>query len=394
MKKIALCAAFIAVLLISSTATAQYRSLPVPEVSVNDLSVTFQRSLYPEYYVDVSAINDMNWVRAHDSTLTDFWRDTGPSILHDLSELSGIDWIEPKVEIYLVRFYPDVGGPDPLVIPVGGIKRGHLTQAAPTGNQMKLNLIYQLAHRMLAQADKSDDPFMRSMAGHPLMRPGIFRRDNLAMLLTLVTAQRVMGLDSTYDAYRSTFWRERTPGREILEQYLLSEWILSSSHTLSQWVIGEPYTSQLVIATRPPRRTRPTTTAPRSYIEGLPLKGRLGFSVIWNAASRLQIDKIDITRLGYASGLMEGDEIRSVDGVRVRNQKDMVERILAGLDSGGATVTVMREGQTLPVIIQPMDLLMDEMEYWEEDSLYFDIPPTLMDKPEDTTQSEGGMGPH
>ncbi|MBD3257387.1 hypothetical protein GF377_03050 [candidate division GN15 bacterium] len=356
--------------------SAQYEQLDVPAVAINNSSVTFQASLYPEHYQRESAARDMRWVARNDSAFTAFWEENGNDILQLLTRMSGIDWVEERFEMYIVRYYPAVGGPDPLVIPLGGMRRGELIRAAASGNQMKLNVIYQLAHRMLAQAEKSDDPFMRSMTGHPLMRPGAYRRDNLAMLLALVTSQQIIGLDSTYDAYQSSFWKARTPGRQVLEQYMLSEWILSPDRTLAQWVIEEPYSSRLVVATRQPRRTdNERRTGPRPYVEGLPLKGKLGFSVRWNATSKLQIDQIDYARLGYASGLQEGDVIRSVDGVRARNQRDMVQKILAGLDEGGSTVTVERDGQRESVIIQPYGMFFFQEQYWEDyDSLYFDMP--------------------
>ncbi|RKX23652.1 MAG: hypothetical protein DRP45_10005, partial [Candidatus Zixiibacteriota bacterium] len=311
------------------------------------------------------------------STLVAFWKASGDSILTLLSELSGIPWIEADFDIYVVRYYPSVGGADPLTIPLGGMRRGVLNEAAPAGNRLQLNLLYQLSHRILAQAERSEDPFERSLADHPLMQPSPFRRDNLAMLLALVVSQEMIGLDSTYDAYQSAFWQQRTPGREIFEQYLLSEWILSPEQTLANWVINEPYSSRLVTLTRAPRKARPETgVEKRQYVEGLPIKGRLGFSVRYEGSSKLIVDQIDAARLAYACGLREGDAIQRVDGRWPRNQKELVESILAGLDEEGATLTIGRDGQTESVVIQSIDLYIDdETYYWDsfEDSLYMEL---------------------
>jgi len=353
------------------------RTAPVA-VKINQSAVSFQASLYPEYYKTNSAISDLRWVRQNDSVVMAFWENFGDSILLTLSELSGLDWGEPSFEMILLRYYPSVGNADPLVVPLGGMRRGILTEACPYGNRQELNIIYQLAHRMLGQAEKSGDPFYRSMAAHPLMQPGPFRRDNLAMLLALVTAQRIIGLDSTYDAYHSAFWKQRHPGREVFEQYLLSEWILSPDHPLARWVVEEPYTSKLVSSTRPRRRQVATAdTRKRVYIEGLPIKGQLGFSVKVNEANRLVVDKIDPTRLAFACGLREGDEIRKVEAVRPRNQKALIEMILEGLDEGGATLEINRDEIVQTVLIQPLDLYGGEDPYyWEEmdDSIDFEVP--------------------
>jgi len=354
--------------------------LPIPEVSINDRAVAFQASLYPDFYKTNSVRRDMRWVKQNDSALVAFWQAKGDSTLLLLTELSGLDWVEDRFDIYVLRYYPSFGGSDPLVIPVGGKRQGVLAMAVPGGSVQQLNVIYQLSHRMLAQAERADDPFYRAMADHPLMQPGPYRRDNIALLLALVTAQQVIGLDSTFEAYQSAFWKEQAPGRRIFERYLLSEWILSADRPLAQWVIDEPYSSRLVAVTRPPRRVSSGLAArKRTYVEGLPLKGQLGFSVHVGDNNRLTVDQIDIHRLAYACGFREGDVIRSVDGKRLRTHKQLIEYLLEGLDEGGATVAILREGQDETVLIQPLDLLFEDegLFYYEgiEDTLFFERLP-------------------
>jgi hypothetical protein len=355
--------------------------LPIPEVVFNDRAATFQASLYPDFYKTNSLRSDLRWVRQHDSALIDFWHTLGDSTLWLLSQLSGLDWVEDQFDIYALRYYPSFGSSDPLAIPIGGIRKGVLAVAAPEGSVQQLNLIYQLSHRMLAQAEKSDDAYYRAMATHPLLQPTPYRRDNIALLLALVTAQQVIGLDSTFDAYQSAFWKEHTPGRTIFEQYLLSDWILTADHPLAQWIIDEPYNSRLVSVTRTPRRTRSAiSNRPRAYVEGLPLKGELGFSVRLGDNNRLTVDKIDPARLAYACGLREGDVLRSVDSRRLRTHKQMIEYVLEGLDKGGATLAVLRESEDLTVLIQPLDLFLEEDDLFyyegiEDDTMYFEMIP-------------------
>jgi len=86
-----------------------------------------------------------------------------------------------------------------------------------------------------------------------------------------------------------------------------------------------------------------------------------------NESNRLEVDKIDIERLAYACGLQAGDVIRQVNNTRPRNFKNLVEKILAGLEGDGAMLEITREGQSLGVLIQPMDIFAPEDEdlYWE-----------------------------
>ncbi len=347
----------------------------IPDVGINDRSVSLQASLYPEFYNTHSAARDIRWVARNDSQLVAFWSEKGDTILHILTELSGIEWYESEFNIYLVRYFPTLGAADPLIIPTGGLKNSSLIEAAPSGSHMVLNIVFQLSKRMLAQTVQPENSIYLRIADHPLMRPGPYRRDNLAMLLAIATSQNIIGLDSTYDAYRSAFWVAHTPGRQIFETYLLNKWVLTPDHTLADWIAGEPYGSRLVSVTRPPRTPQKTAWAKgRVFIEGLPLKGQLGFSVKVDETNHLVVDTIDIYRLAYACGLKVGDGIRSVNSQGVRTHRELVQLILEGLEHEGAILQILRDDLLESVVIQPMllldmyDSLYPGEEYFLEDS--------------------------
>jgi len=184
----------------------------------------------------------------------------------------------------------------------------------------------------------------------------------------MVTAQEVIGLDSTYSTYKSHFWQKRFPGREVFEKYLLSDWILTPGHTLADWVNEEPRNSSLIRASRPPKRVRRSSPRrPRSFVEGLPLKGQLGISVQPNSSNRLQIKIIDPLRAAFANGLRENDIILTVNGHRVRSHKQLIERIFETFNDGGATLLVMRSDETFSLPIRPIqESTYDDPFYWEE----------------------------
>ncbi len=351
----------------------------IPEVRINDHAVSLQENLYPQWYTSHSVTSDMRWVAQHDSALTAFWQQQGDTVLHILTEFSGIDWHETAFDIYLVRYFPTIGSSDPLIIPVGGLHGGGLIEAAPEGSRQILNLVFQLAKRMLAQAFQPEDGVYHPIMAHRLMNPGPYRRDNLAMLLAINTCQNIIGIDSTYAAYESAFWKERFPGRQIFEKYFLNGWLLSPDQTLAEWVSEEPENSQMVMATRPPRPVRPNTNdGPRPYIEDLPLKGQLGFTVRGNGSGNLVVEKVDVYRLGYACGLRVDDVIRRVDGRMVRNHKTLVEITLEGLEKrGGVTYEIIRDGYTEQIVIQP--ILIDFFDDGSAGEEYYDTTDTLYD---------------
>ncbi|MBU8933339.1 MAG: hypothetical protein KOO62_04960 [candidate division Zixibacteria bacterium] len=349
----------------------------VPSVLINDRSVSLQSDLYPQWYHEHSAVRDMRWVRQNDSAITAFWEIQGDTILHILCELSGVEWQESDIDIHLVRYFPSMGSSEPLIIPLGGIMTGALIEAVPTDRRLKLNLVYQLAKRILAQTVQPRFNVTMGIAGHPLMRPGPYRRDNLALLLALATCENVLGMDSTFDAFQSNWWQRQAPGREILKRHFLQQWILTPEQTLADWITQEPYGSHLVALTRPPRLPQRTTAEPpKHFVEGLPLKGLLGFSVSIDSQGFLVVDSMDIYRLGYACGLRSDDRIRTVDAVRVRSHKTLVEKIFETYSNGGATLRVVRDDQTISVIIQPMLLpwLEDDEEYYDDEYFMDDYP--------------------
>lgn len=355
-------------LLIASSLLAQYNQTNLPEVRINNHSASLQQGLYSDYYLTRSVYDDMRWVKANDSGIIEFWDSYGSSILETLERLGGIPWQEDAFDIYLIRWYPSVGEGDPLIIPIGGMRGSDLTEKAPSGGSMQFNIILQLAKRLLSQADRSEKFEYRSLADNVLMRPGAYRRDNLALLLTMVTAQEIIGLDSTYSAYKSHFWKKRFAGREVFEKYLLSDWILTPGHTLADWVSEEPRNSSLIRASRPPKRQRKSTPRrPKYYVDGLPLKGQLGIAVQPNSSNRLRIKAIDPLRAAFANGLREDDIILTVNEHRVRTHKQLIERIFETFNEGGATLLVMRGDETFSLPIRPIqESIYDDPYFWEE----------------------------
>jgi hypothetical protein len=387
MKKI--CVILFGVIVIVPLAAAQevYYSVfsfthAIPKVGINDRSTSLQASLYPELYKKRSVARDLEWVAEQDSQIIALWSAKGDTILHVLTELSGIEWSEKEFDAYLVRYYPSLGSADPLIIPIGGVNTNSLIEAAPSGSTLILNLMFQLSKRMLAQTVLSTDSMTLKIADHPLMRPGPYRRDNLAMLLALASCNNIIGLDSTNAAYHSAFWVAHFPGRRILDEHFLNKWVLTPDHTLADWIAQEPYWSHVVALTSPPRaRQRPAGQGEGSFMEGLPIKGQLGFSVKLDDANYLVVDTIDVYRLAYACGLRVGDRIHAVDGYRVRTHRELVERILDKLEQGGATLEVLRNNNRESVIMRPMALpeQVDSLYFEEENFLRDDTLPVRSD---------------
>lgn len=344
----------------------------IPSVTINDHSVPLQSAVYPDLYKSRSAEKDMEWVAQSDSILAAFWNRKRDTVLHILTELAGVEWREAEFEIYLVRHFPTLGSPDPLIIPIGGIGPKGLLEEVPQDNRLILNLTFQLARRLLEQVERSSEPTAFALARHPLMRQTPLRRENMAMLLALVTCQNMLGYDKANEAFESDFWDRHFPSKVVFQKYLMNKWVLSPDKTLADKILNEPRNSELVEATRPPRPPRPPSLEgePITQIAGISPTGKLGFSVRYGTGNALVIDTIDAHRLAYANGLRSGDQIKRVEGHVVRTFRDLVERLLNGLDKGGSEIEYVRNNKihllTFQKILLPayeeQDLYFEEME--------------------------------
>jgi hypothetical protein len=325
----------------------------LPTIAVNDQAVSLQASLYPDFYWGSLVADDMAWVARNDSAIAHFVKELGDSIFIALSDFSGIAWRDKSPELFLLRYYPSLGSANPLVLPLGGIRVGALSEAIPTGAVLQLELIYQLSHRMLLQGLQPDASAYALLSNHPLMQPTPLRRDNLAFLLALAVSDRVLGPDSTYRAYQSPFWKRHLPGREIFDQYLHREWNLSEERPLTRWLAEEVSDSKLVEVTEPvaDQYSGPAVSR-RPAIEGVSSTGRLGFSLRTGSGGQMIIDRIDTSRTAYRCGLRTGDIIRTVDSKHPKNQKELIELILDQMDSGDAMLAVTRNGKSETVFIR------------------------------------------
>jgi hypothetical protein len=324
-------------------------------ITFDNRPVSLQESLYPSLYATSSVSDDLAWVDRNDSALTEFARQSVDSIFMALSAYSGIAWRDSSANVLLVRYYPSPGTADPLILPLGGIRVGALSEAIPAGAVQKLQLIYLLAHRILLQGLNPNAPTLPLLSNHPLMEPTPFRRDNLAFLLALAVSNRVQGQDSTRAAYQSPFWKRHLPGQEMFGQYLYRQWTLTNDRPLTRWLAEEVADSKLVEMTEVSiDQSAPTTSSGRRpAIEGVSSTGRLGFSVRVGAGGLMSVDRIDSARAAFRSGLRSGDVIRTVDTKRPKNQKELIELILDQLDAGGAMLGVTRNGKSESVFLRP-----------------------------------------
>jgi hypothetical protein len=324
----------------------------LPATTIIDRAVSLQTSLYPAFYEDSTAALDMLWVSLNDTDLVRFWHESGDSILAALAQLSGLTWREEVLPLYFVRYHPSLGSADPLIMPICGIKNGPVTEAIPRGAVIRFNLIYLLAERIIEAGTAPTAISSSTFARSPLAQPGPFFRDNLALLLAYAVSQRVLGSDSTRAAYTSNFLKGRFPGKEFYERGLRDQWVLMPDKPLALYLVNEPDDSKLItMAYSLAANSNQPSMPKRMSIEGLPSKGQLGFSIRVGNSNQMIVESIDTLRIAYRAGLRKNDIIRSVNGQRVRLQRDLMETVIDNLESG-VTLQVSRNDKNESVFIR------------------------------------------
>lgn len=316
-----------------------------------------QQSLYPESYQTADVRDDIAWVRQSDSSLRAFWQTSGNSVLALLADFSGFEWRSNSIDCYLLRYYPSIGESDPMMLPLGGVRTGVLIEAAPSRAALDLNLIYQLARRLLADAANSmlEQSISPYVLRHPLLESSPYRRDLMALHLAMAVAENVMGKPFAQAAYDTPEWERFVPSRLIRTTYLQKNWPLSLSKPLSTYLMDESYESELV------RVTRTTSSdavagdgAERDEVSpsGVPPSGKFGMA-IRQEGSKLLIAALDPARSAAICGLQVNDQIVSVNDSRPATAKELIELILARYNRGGAKLSILRAGKPAAVIVRP-----------------------------------------
>jgi hypothetical protein len=243
---------------------------------------------------------------------------------------------------------------DPLSFPLEGIKMERYIEAAPRGLHQLLNIIKLIAARNLKQAEFPEYQGPQ-ISYHPLMEESSYRFDIMTLTLTLACAEELIENDSLESILKSELWLRHNPGWQLFNDHFRFNWILSADQPLAEYILREPYESPLVALTRPPRIKRAT---PDSDKTSDPIRlgaggGRLGFSVTKSRSGLLEVIAVDSTGLAHMNGIMAGDRIKRVNGEVVRNARELMAKILDGLDKEGIYMIIIRDGEEFGLLMFP-----------------------------------------
>ena len=147
---------------LAAPAAAQPGSM-VPALHLRDSAEELLEVAYPERYQrDPGALeDDVEWVRDQDDELQEWWARQGPLYLVRASDVAGLPWPYRGIEVYLVRYWPQVSIEYPLVLALDQIQGASGSAQVPQDEDVRILLLAnQLVHYLL------DDPPLAGGSRH------------------------------------------------------------------------------------------------------------------------------------------------------------------------------------------------------------------------------------
>ncbi len=317
----------------------------VPTLTTRIDNAELQYTLYPVFYSSHDVDEDMRWVQKNSVAAEAFLALNGQAALEKLSTLSGCSWQETELKLILLRYYPTPGSADPLIVPLGAVRTGDAAIAAPTGEELAIDILFQLAKRLLITGAPNE------VRSHPLLSKDPYYLDNLAMLLARSVALQLYDETAVQAALDSPFWRRFWTGKAIYSKYLAGKWILSPDRPLLTYVKAEPTDSDFSRAAK--IESIETIPVERTVSPDLVPNSRLGMALSDDGSKRLLVAAVDETKIAYLCGVRSGDRIVSINGKQPKTVREAVELTLMRLDNGGSTMEIARGGTTRSMVLRP-----------------------------------------
>lgn len=323
----------------------------VPAVTVHRQSPALTYFMYPEFYRSYEdAVADSVRPVENLEAVIRFWEAQGAGMLAAVSELSGIEWSEGRIDLYLVEDCPTWGGWDPMVYAVDNWRRGDVVRLAPREDAVPFVFAYLFTQRLFAQVPPDRMP---EAMRHPLFRPGHGTRHALACLVAYWYTAQLLGEERAMAVATGQDLLYAAQSLEMLTERLLpAGWRLSKDRPLTAWVKDEPTDSPLLKAALTARERNllgaVTGRTPGKRLE----RSRIGLRVRMNELGSAEVVAVVPGQFGERAGLRRGDQVIRVGGVAVKDSRDLLARCIALLKRAGEVgLLVERDGELFDTVM-------------------------------------------
>ncbi|HSG98641.1 MAG TPA: hypothetical protein VLB27_01240 [candidate division Zixibacteria bacterium] len=343
-----------------TSAAVQYQGSTdgLPQVRFIRGDTDYLLALNPDLYTGAEDLRrESRWVRRNAADLELFWKIYGDSALFSMSAYAGVLWQTAQIDLHLVRYAGAWEITNPPTLPLGGRRIAGIIEAAPTGVERIVALLHLVAHQLIADAPRLEYPQLN----HPLARRTPYHRENLCELLALSVAADIIEHDALLEMMNDPEYARRHPGYELLFTDLWGVWTLSAALPLTDYLSQEPFSGSVrfhadsALAAEQISSDIAQTLAQRK----LPIEGQMGLA-LEPAPAGLLVKQADPERLGFAYGIVEGDVIRTINGLRAQSLREFYREFLSTYETAGAELRLRRGGQEYTVTIklapEPLEL--------------------------------------
>jgi hypothetical protein len=310
---------------------------------------------YPQRYQgDPETLReDVEWVEDQDGDLLEWWDRQGETFLLRASDLTGLSWPYRDIEVYLVRYWPEVSIEYPLVLALDEVQGPGGSAEVPQDDDLRVLLLaHQLVHYLLddppATMDRIDSAY-----DHPFMTPGSFEIESLVNWVTYAVLEELWGEDRLERATREELWRAYNPNHEFVVAELLGRHRLSRSDPLVEWLRDNPRGSEIFAVEEDyEERSGAVDEAVGGQAPGLSGTA-YGIDLGARYDGTIFVAYVDRGSPADRAGILQGDVLRSIEGRDVGTGIEDAQRRLSESweDNREINLSVMREGREIYVTL-------------------------------------------
>lgn len=306
---------------------------------------------YPERYGgDPDAlIEDVEWVEDEAAELREWWERQGPTLLLRASDLAGLPWPYRDIEVYLVRYWPQVSIEYPLVLALDAVQGPGGSAQVPRDEDVRVLLLaHQLIHYILddpsARPGSSVDPAYR----HPFMVPGSFELESLVNWVTYSALEEIWGRDRLERATADDLWLAYNPNHELVVDELMRERRLSRTYSLARWLRDNPSGSPIFAIMEDYEEASGVSDAPVAAGPGLSGTD-YGLDLGATFDGSIFVAFVDAGSAADRAGVLRGDVLSTIEGRAAgRDIGDARRRLDQSWDDDREiNLSVLRDGREL-----------------------------------------------
>lgn len=322
-----------------------------PEVRLRSAAEELLTIAYPERYGgDPDALlEDGEWVEDEAADLREWWSRQGSLLLLRAADMAGLPWPYRDIEVYLVRYWPQVSTEYPLVLALDAVQGAGGSAQVPRDEDVRVLLLaHQLIHYLL------DDPPVRPGASadpaydHPFMVPGSFELEALVNWVTYSALEEVWGRERLERATADELWRAYNPNHEFVVDELMRERRLSRTWTLARWLGDNPPGSRIFSVEEDYEERSGAVDEPVAAGPGL---SGTDYGLDLGAAfdGSIFVAFVDAGSAADRAGVMRGDVLSTIEGREVgRDIADARRRLEESWSQDREiNLSVVREGREL-----------------------------------------------